>query len=101
MAVKTFKKQQYMTGLKHGLLSLVIANSVMLIVLFAFSVINNAWLDMGIMDYVKDLVFNTMSRYPWAIHFALCGAYLIVLLLIHRIPVRNVLKYSPVENIRS
>ena len=98
---KTFKKHQYMTRLKHGLLSLVIANSVMLIVLFAFSVINNAWLDMGIMDYVKDLVFNTMSRYPWAIHFALCGAYLIVLLLIHRIPVRNVLKYSPVENIRS
>ena len=31
---KTFKKQQYMTGLKHGLLSLAIANAVMLIVLF-------------------------------------------------------------------
>ncbi len=98
---KTFKKQQYMTGLKHGLMSLAIANAVMLIVLLAFSVINNAWLDMGAMDYVKDLVFNTMSRYPWAIHFALCGAYLIVLLLIHRVPIRNVLKYSPVENIRS
>lgn len=98
---KTFKKQQYMTGLKHGLLSLAIANAVMLIVLFVFSLINNAWLDMGFMDYVKDMVFITMSRYPWAIHFALCGAYLIVSLLIHRIPVRNVLKYSPVENIRS
>lgn len=98
---KTFKKQQYMTGLKHGLLSLAIANAVMLIVLFVFSLINNAWLDMGFMDYVKDMVFITMSRYPWAIHFALCGAYLIVSLLIHRIPVRNVLKYSAVENIRS
>ena len=98
---RSFKLEQYRTGFLNGLISILIANALVALILFFTTFGATFGYEMSIGDYFADMIQNRLAMYPWALHAALCIVYLAIQMVIYRVPLKTVLKRSPIENIRA
>lgn len=98
---RSFKLEQYRTGFLNGLISILIANALVALILFFTTFGATFGYEMSIGDYFADMMQNRLAMYPWALHAALCIVYLAIQMVIYRVPLKTVLKRSPIENIRA
>ncbi|MFA5524607.1 MAG: FtsX-like permease family protein [Tissierellales bacterium] len=96
-----FSKHYIRIGTLNGLLSALIANILLIIVLFITSLVSIDGISMTFSDYIKDIFLYKLWLYPWTIHLVVCLIFLILTVLTYYLPSRNVTKQYPVENIRS
>lgn len=98
---RSFKLEQYKAGFLNGLIAVLIANALVALILFFTTFGATFGYEMSIGDYFADMIQNRLAMYPWALHAALCIVYLAIQMVIYRVPLKTVLKRSPIENIRA
>lgn len=96
-----FSSHYLQLGLFNGLISIIIANVLLLTVLFITSMATIDGITMTFGDYFKDIFEYRLWQYPWILHIAICAVFLILTVLIYYLPSKKITKQYPVENIRS
>lgn len=94
-------RAQAMQAVGYWLISLLAANLLLVLVILASGCFQRAGQGLQLQPLVAAIVREDLGAYPWALHGALCLLELPVLLLFHLRALKNPLRYSPVENIRS
>ena len=86
---KQLIKRQLYIGLISSGIALIIANSVL-------------WIAVAIYAAFSDAVLgNLLWGYPWILHIILCVALAAIITLLYIMPMYNLRRYLPIENIKT
>ncbi len=96
---RQFIGAQIGAALKTGLLSLLAANIFLALLLFAFALVNNSGLALSVSGLFS-AVFESLWLFPWGVYLGISALFLVILVFLYVQPIKKVLKYSPIENIR-
>ncbi|MBE6882876.1 MAG: FtsX-like permease family protein, partial [Ruminococcaceae bacterium] len=86
---KQFIKRQLYIGLAVSASSLFIANAVLWIAVAVYSAFSDAVLG------------NLLWGYPWILHIILCVLLAAIITMLYVVPMKNIQKYLPIENIKT
>ena len=86
---KQFIKRQLYIGLAVSASSLFIANAVLWIAVAVYSAFSDAVLG------------NLFWGYPWILHIILCVLLAAIITMLYVVPMKNIQKYLPIENIKT
>lgn len=95
-----FSKHYIKVGAITGGLALIIAN-IGLALVFLLTSITSMDISMSLGGTIKDIFLYKLWLYPWSIHLLLCILFFVLTVLMYYLPSKNIIKQSPVENIRS
>jgi ABC-type lipoprotein release transport system permease subunit len=96
---KQLTRLQITTGFVFSLIALVVAHIILTFVMFLTSFGNAGDVALTGLEYIKD-VFGRMELYPWEIHGLICICFIGLTVLVYYAAAKEVIKRSPVENMR-
>lgn len=97
---RRFYGLELLTGFGLGLLAVILANILVLGVLLLSSLSRGTGLGLSFGDLLRDVFARGLWLYPIKAHIALCAAFLLLTTLMQALPLKGVLRRSPIENIR-
>ncbi len=96
-----FSRHYLTIGIAQGIAAIVIANLLLVTVLYFTSMGTIGDFSMTFDRYIKDIFENILWQYPWVLHVVACIVFFIITVVMNYLPGKNITKLYPVENIRS
>jgi len=90
---------QISTGFIFSLISLAAAHIILILIMLLTPFGTTSSVNFTIAEYFKD-IFGKLIFYPWTLHVVVCIVYTVVTVLIYYISAKNIIRQSPVENMR-
>ncbi len=96
-----FKKLYLATGIKYGLISIIIGHIFIALVLIITTIIEVGSISLFLQSKFLSILKNKLWLYPWKLHLATCIIFLIWTVITYYLPIRKIVENQPVDNIRS
>lgn len=97
---RQFLGSQRRGALRAGIIAFFVANGCLALTVAIFALVKNSGLGLSPADLMH-AALDSLWLYPWQAHLGVSALFLIILTTLYTRPTRKILKYSPIENIRS